>query len=308
MQWKSYFTFSKSERIGLMFFLIIMGIFLSSPYWIGHITSNKNRNSSIEFQLLQIDKDSSTKFVISNPSSAPALEGRAAMVLPLRPFNPNTLQEADWIAMGISAKTARTLQRYINKGGRFRSANDLYKIWGMRESDIKRLLPYVQIESSTAGIEHGKQTHSNTFTPTQKIIHPIEINQADSADWESLPGIGPVLAKRIIRFRTLSRGFQFVEAIKGVYGLSDTVFNNIKPYLRISTTRIVPIKKLDINQATVSELQRISLISREVAQAIVLYRQQYGRFESMSDLRKLVLITDSLMNKLEQTVEVGSVN
>lgn len=308
MQWKSYLTFSKNERIGFLVFLVLMGIFLSAPYWMKYFISNTARNATIEYQLMQIEKDSSIKLVGTNPLQNDAREGDTAMVPPLKHFNPNTLKAVDWIAMGIPEKTARTLQRYTEKGGRFRIATDLYKIWGMRTNDVQRLIPYVRIESAFEGYDQRPHTYSSTFTATPKSIQPIDINESDSADWEALPGIGPVLAGRIIRYRTRCKGFQSVEAIRSVYGLQDAVFRKIEPCLRVKNLSLPPIQKPDINQLSVSELQRVGMLSQEVAQAIVLYRQQHGNYERMSDLRKLVLITDSLMNRIEQRMEVGARN
>lgn len=308
MQWRSYFTFSKNERIGLMVFLGLMGIFLSAPYWVDQLVSHKQNQAAIEFQLRQMEKDSTTSFDEAKLQHSSAMEEHTISNPVLQPFNPNTMQEKDWIAMGIPEKTARTLQRYTDKGGRFRKASDLYKIWGMRASDVLRLAPYVRIEAASTGFDHEGSAYSHAFNATAQPIRIIDINTADSASWESLPGIGPVLAGRIIRYRTRRGGFQSVDNIKAVYGLPDSVFTKIQPFLRVYPTSMPPTKKYDINKLSVTELQKIGMLSRDVAQAIVLYRQQYGAFQQIADLRKLVLITDSLMRNIEQTMEVSRGN
>lgn len=308
MHWKSYFIFSKNERIGLMIFLVLMGIFLAAPYWVDHFTAHTIRDTHIEFQLMQIENDHITKYSDSGRYHPTSTQKDSTGIPVVKHFNPNSLEEKDWIAMGIPAKTAHTLHRYTEKGGRFRKASDLYKIWGIRASDVQRLLPYVRIESAISENVKQKLTKSNAINTFTHVKQPIDINEADSADWESLPGIGPVLAGRIIHYRKRCSGFQTVDAIRSVYGLSDTVFQKILPLLRVSPARILQIKKPDINQLSVTELQRIGSLSREVAQAIVLYRKQHGNFERMADLRKLVLITDSLMSRLAHTMEVSSGN
>ncbi|WP_369668949.1 ComEA family DNA-binding protein, partial [Enterococcus faecium] len=52
----------------------------------------------------------------------------------------------------------------------------------------------------------------------------MNINTASDSDWEALPGIGKVLAARIIRFRDKLGGFKTVEEIAKTYGLSDSIF------------------------------------------------------------------------------------
>jgi DNA uptake protein ComE-like DNA-binding protein len=49
-----------------------------------------------------------------------------------------------------------------------------------------------------------------------------------------LPGIGDVLSKRIVKFRNSIHGFKSIDDIKKTYGLSDSTFQIILPYLTIS--------------------------------------------------------------------------
>lgn len=64
----------------------------------------------------------------------------------------------------------------------------------------------------------------------------IELNQADSAELVKLYGIGPVLSKRIIRYRTSLGGkFHSVEQLRNVYGLPEETFLNIKHHLWIDS-------------------------------------------------------------------------
>ena len=56
----------------------------------------------------------------------------------------------------------------------------------------------------------------------------LELNQADSASLEALPGIGPVLARRVVRFRDSMRGFSDLESLYMVYGLDSSVVDSLK--------------------------------------------------------------------------------
>ena len=198
--------------------------------------------------------------------------------------------------MGLPAKTARTIQRYIRKGGRFRKPNDLGKIWGIRESDVERLLPYIQLEQP-ASIYPLTQTYSTSFNK----YSPIDINEADSAAWASLPGIGKVLSKRIIHYRQRSGGFRSVEDLRQVYGLADSVYTKLLPYLRLS---VAEKEKPNLNTLTAQRLSQIGGIDSEIAQAIVVYRQQNGPFQNLNGLRQLVFINDSLLTILSNRVRI----
>ena len=57
---------------------------------------------------------------------------------------------------------------------------------------------------------------------------PINLNTATKAELDTLPGIGPALADRIIEYRQKNGPFQRAEDIKKVSGIGDKVYENIK--------------------------------------------------------------------------------
>lgn len=61
----------------------------------------------------------------------------------------------------------------------------------------------------------------------------ININTADKAALEKLPGVGPSLAERIIEYRKNNGGFKEVADIKKVSGIGDSKFNQLKEKITI---------------------------------------------------------------------------
>ena len=59
----------------------------------------------------------------------------------------------------------------------------------------------------------------------------ININKATQTEIETLPGIGPSTALKIINYRNEHGKFKNVEDIKNVPGIGDTKFENIKEYI-----------------------------------------------------------------------------
>ena len=66
----------------------------------------------------------------------------------------------------------------------------------------------------------------------------IDPNHATAADLEAIPGIGPVLAGRIIEFREEQGPFQNIEALLAVKGLGPGKLKKIRTYLAVSETRV----------------------------------------------------------------------
>lgn len=62
----------------------------------------------------------------------------------------------------------------------------------------------------------------------------VNINTADSAALESLPGIGPALAQRIIDYRQTQGQFERIEDVMEISGIGDAIFEGIQDLI---TTR-----------------------------------------------------------------------
>jgi len=56
----------------------------------------------------------------------------------------------------------------------------------------------------------------------------ININTASAAELETLPGIGPVLAQRVVDYREANGPFAAIEDIKNVRGIGEATFEEIK--------------------------------------------------------------------------------
>jgi competence protein ComEA len=64
---------------------------------------------------------------------------------------------------------------------------------------------------------------------------PVDINRASAVQFESLPGVGPVLAERIVQARQAAPGGTFgsLEELGAIRGIKAKTFLRLKPYLKI---------------------------------------------------------------------------
>jgi competence protein ComEA len=70
-------------------------------------------------------------------------------------------------------------------------------------------------------------------TSQQGSVEKLNINSADVADFDSLPGIGPSKAKNIIEFRDSQGGFKSIEELKEVNGIGESTFEKLKDLIDI---------------------------------------------------------------------------
>jgi competence protein ComEA len=75
---------------------------------------------------------------------------------------------------------------------------------------------------------------SGKAAPTAtKVSGKININTATLAELDTLPGIGPAIAQRIIDYRTQSGDFKTIEDVKKVRGIGDALFSQIKDLITV---------------------------------------------------------------------------
>ena len=305
-----YLFFTRKERIGLLTLVLLMMVYSISPFLFTFFNETKPADhTAFEKEIVELnvkEPDSSSAYSKRNYDGGGYFQHQPseknyynkAIKGELFYFDPNTLSVDGWKRLGVREKTANTILNYISKGGRFYKPEDIGKIWGLHEDEVKRLLPYIKIEAKPAA-DYNKYPNSEKGKTYEKSKYPIsisivDINNADTSAFIALPGIGSKLAARIIAFREKLGGFYKVDQVAETYGLPDSTFQKIKSKLVISKS---DVKKLNINTATGDELKAHPYLRYNIANAIVQYRLQHGNFSGVSDIKKIMLITDEIYNK-----------
>lgn len=316
MKWqefiRDYLTFTRKERIGILvvLFLILFIIFLpkivatkSSPRpspidttWVTQI--KKLEKKQIESDKKQLPENSNvTEYQydrIKNKYNEP-IKGE------LFYFDPNKLSIDGWKKLGLRDKTIQTIQNYLNKGGHFKKADELQRIYGLKQDEYERIAPYVQIESlpTTKDQKEIVNTKPPAENPTVKNFTSrysvIDISTADTTAFIALPGIGSKLAARIVNFREKLGGFYSIEQIGETFGLPDSTFQKIKQYLKLES---ISLRKININTANVDELKAHPYIKWSVANPIVAYRNEHGAFATLEEIKKIAAVTEDLYIKI----------
>jgi len=146
---------------------------------------------------------------------------------------------------------------YRQTHGPFNKIADLMEISGIGPQNLEKLKPYLALGSPEAsppapaakqgmtaekpppaasqeagGEEHGRLRSRRAAKP-KPPARPLDPNLATQADLEALPGIGPVLAKRIIAYRTAHGPFKKIGDLEKVSGIGPKKLEKIEPYLFI---------------------------------------------------------------------------
>jgi len=214
-------------------------------------------------------------------------------------FDPNTLDAQGWLKLGLNEKTTRTILNYRNKGGKFYKAEDLLRVWGMPEGFYERVKRYIVI-TSVKQPSYENHPERPAYTRPERKPLVVNINEADTASFIELPGIGSKLAGRIVSFREKLGGFHSVEQVAETFGLPDSTFQKIKPKLTVNGA----VKKLNINTATKDELKLHPYIRWNLANAIVEYRNQHGAYTNLTDLKRIALVDETTFLRIAPYLEL----
>ena len=159
-------------------------------------------------------------------------------------FNPNTVSVEDLQRLGFSLRQAQSIDSYRQKGGKFRRKEDFAKSYVVSDSLYKRLEPYIDIPR-------------------------LDINKADSAAFDALPGIGPYFAAKMVAYREQLGGYSDKEQLKEIYNFGDERYDRLKDLVQCSE----PARPLRLWSAPEDSLRLHPHIRyRSVAHGIVLYR------------------------------------
>jgi len=189
-------------------------------------------------------------------------------------FNPNTVSVEDLCRLGFSQKQAQSIDNYRRKGGRFSRPSDFAKSYVVSDSIYLRLESYIDIPL-------------------------VDLNLADSAAFDALPGIGGWFATRMIEHREVLGGYSYKEQLMDIYRFDQEKFDALSDLVTVSQENARPYPLWDL---PADSLRRHPYIGNfETAKAIVLYRESTPRHEWTTDaLLDAGVITASQHDKLSR--------
>lgn len=281
---KSHFKFSKQERSGI-FFLLLLLVFVQFGYW----AYQKYTVSKIG----SINLDEETQLRVDLLKEDLAKKARDTVYS----FNPNFISDYKGYTLGMSVDEIDRLHNFRAEGNFVNSKEEFQKVTLVSDSLLDEISPRFKFPE---WVKDARKVVSdrNLVQTKDDFVKGYEIkdlNEATKEDLRTINGIGEKLSTRILKFRDRLGGFLIDDQLYDVYGLEDEVVLRVFQRFRVLNTPFV--EKIDVNTATVNELSKIVYIQKHVAQGIVDYRNLNGSIHSFEELAK---IKDFPVNRIDR--------
>ena len=161
-------------------------------------------------------------------------------------FDPNTVSVEDLCRLGFTMKQAQSIDNYRKKGGKFRRKGDFAKSYVVADSVFKRLEKFIDIPL-------------------------VDLNLADSAAFDALPGIGGWFASKMIEHRKALGGYSYKEQLMDIYRFDQEKYDALSDLVTVSADNVTPYPLWTLPADSLRLHPYIK--DSETAHAIVLFRE-----------------------------------
>jgi DNA uptake protein ComE-like DNA-binding protein len=215
MAWQEWWLFTRTQKTGIF---ILFGLMLLATGLF--VASQRQRKAAYQPPAF------ADSLAAAQPPEAEAPE-RAYRAKTYQRLDINQADSAAWESLpGIGPVLARRIIRFREAIGGFDSPGQLAEVYGLPEETFERILPYLYADAARPPARRLEAPARAPKTPK-----PLEVNRATPEDWEQMPGIGPVLSQRIVKYRDARGGFTDIAQLAKVYGFPPETFEALKPYL-----------------------------------------------------------------------------
>lgn len=258
-------------------------------------TSWTNDSTRAEFTEYQANQDSIRKAEWKKKYPRDTIEIRMQM------FDPNTADSTTLVHLGFKPWQAKNMLKYRAKGGKYRKAEDLKKLYGMTDSMYQALTPYIDIAKEkvdslvrdSLGVDSVRVDSLPKWLEKKDTV--LNLRTADTTELKMIRGIGSYRARQIVRYREQLGGFTHVEQILEAKGMENVDSDSLLTHFFIDS---VKVERMNVNVVGVKRLSRHPYLRFEQAQAIYELRRKKLRLDSIQQLQQIDGLDSKTVEKI----------
>ena len=149
-------------------------------------------------------------------------------------IDPNTAGEEDLDRLpGVGPAVAGRIVQMRQDHGPFAGPADLLSVPGVGPAILARITPYLEWPNRPPPSGSARPPRPGTDPADGKPAR-LDLNRAGPRELERLPGIGPVLAQRILVLREKVGRFRRLEELQSVQGIGSATIERLRPFVIIA--------------------------------------------------------------------------
>lgn len=266
----TYLKYTRQQRSGILLFFTVI-VTLQFGYFFSDTTFKESPDTEQE-QWLALQPDIEQQKI-----------EKAKIKATVSPFNPNYITDFKGYQLGMTAEEIDRLLDYRKTGRYVNSPEEFQELTQISDSLLHQITPLFKFP------DWRKNKKETSFSVVPKKGHPvfsrIDINTATQEELMVVKGIGPGLSKRIVEAREVLGAFAMLEQLEGIRGLSAEVIRELAKHFQVMANP--PLKKININTASLKELGHFPYFSYSFSREIVTFRSMNNGILNIEDLTKI---------------------
>jgi competence ComEA-like helix-hairpin-helix protein len=294
---KDFFYYSKTDRglliaaLGLLFVIVVLHLVLPSPpqerEGAGELSAFRQEVERAHSSRRDGKKRYTRKFD-KKPSAYSRKASFTLAALRLHSFDPNEADSAELAAMGLPTTAVRSLVHYRQRGGEYRTAESVQRLYGMSDSLFVRLQPYLRLPEPQASPAVERYPVAEKYPAGTRI----DLNTADTTQLKKIPGIGSGIARAIVGYRERLGGFYAVEQLAEVRYVTPQMYE----WFMVEEPSLRPLR---VNHDKLERLKSHPYLNYYQARDIIAERNARGDIKSLSRLSTYKDFTEKDFERLK---------
>ncbi|AEA44133.1 ComEA family DNA-binding protein [Fluviicola taffensis] len=281
----THFHYSKSTKRGIFIFTVLLIAVFVLPDLIQYFRPKSkieiNQWTIQEKQAVQkLSRETTTNYRKNWK------EGRYSK--PVSKFNPNEYTLEQWMALGLSEKQSAIVLKFTNR--KIYSNEELKRVFVI-SNELFEL-----IKDSTIYPERPKNFDKQTEYILEQELIVLDVNRVTLDEMLAARDISVFDAKQIIKYRDELGGFYSKDQLNEVWQATPEKVILWEKHIQIDLKNV---KTININNCSSKQLSFHPYISWNLANSLVKLRTQIGSYKEVQEIKKSVLMTDELYEKLK---------
>ena len=177
--------------------------------------------------------------LVAGDSAVEEKARRSRALEPGETIDPNVAGDEDLDRLpGVGPAKALQIVQDREQNGPFATVEDLTRVTGIGPGSVERLRPFLRIDPAmarrvvTSAAPGRLRPASSPDEPRRDLPGRgglVDLNRATAVELQAIPGIGPVIAGRIVAYREQHGAFATPEELMEVPGVGAKTFARIAP-------------------------------------------------------------------------------